>query len=96
MTGVWLAPWLWVASEWLRAWLGWDFPWVLLGASQATVVPVVQLASVTGVYGLSALVALVGTAAAAQTAWSERKATRRHHLTAVSCVRLNSHTPNAK
>ncbi len=41
------------------------FRWVLLGSSQATVIPVVQLASVTGVYGLSALVALVGTAAAA-------------------------------
>jgi apolipoprotein N-acyltransferase len=76
MTGVWLAPWLWVAAEWLRAWLGWDFPWVLLGSSQATVVPVVQLASVTGVYGLSALVALVGTAAAAL-ALSQRAADRR-------------------
>ena len=64
MTGVWLAPWLWVASEWLRAWLGWNFPWVLLGTSQTSVVPVVQLASVTGVYGLSALLALVSTAAA--------------------------------
>ena len=64
MTGVWLAPWLWVAAEWLRAWLGWDFPWVLLGSSQTSVVPVVQLASVTGVYGLSALIAMVGTAAA--------------------------------
>jgi len=64
MAGVWLAPCLWVATEWLRAWLGWEFPWVLLGSSQATVVPVVQLASVTGVYGLSALIALVSTAAA--------------------------------
>lgn len=64
LTGVWLAPWLWVASEWLRAWLGWNFPWVLLGSAQASVVPVVQLASVTGVYGLSALTALVSTAAA--------------------------------
>jgi hypothetical protein len=35
----------------------------LLGASQATVIPVVQVASAVGVYGLSALVALVGTAA---------------------------------
>jgi len=65
VTGVWLAPALWVASEWLRAWLGWKFPWVLLGSSQATVVPVVQLASVTGVYGLSALLALTSAAAAA-------------------------------
>ena len=29
------------------------FPWVLLGYSQVTVLPVAQLASVTGVYGLS-------------------------------------------
>ncbi|HEX5069390.1 MAG TPA: apolipoprotein N-acyltransferase [Vicinamibacterales bacterium] len=64
LLGVWMAPALWVASEWLRAWLGWGFPWVLLGSSQAAVVPIVQLASVTGVYGLSALLALTSTAAA--------------------------------
>jgi len=64
LIGIWAAPGLWVASEWLRAWLGWGFPWVLLGSSQATVVPIVQLASVTGVYGLSALLALTSTAAA--------------------------------
>ena len=76
LTGVWLAPWLWVATEWLRAWLGWNFPWVLLGSSQASVVPVVQLASVTGVYGLSALIALVSTAAAVL-ALSQRPQDRR-------------------
>jgi apolipoprotein N-acyltransferase len=65
--GIWLAPVLWVATEWLRGVIGGGFPWVLLGASQATVTPIVQLASVTGVYGLSALVALVSTAAAAVT-----------------------------
>ena len=64
-SGIWLAPAFWVATEWLRAWLGAAFPWVLLGSSQTPVLPVAQLASVTGVYGLSALVALVGTAAAA-------------------------------
>jgi apolipoprotein N-acyltransferase len=63
--GLWLAPVLWVATEWLRGVVGGGFPWVLLGASQATVTPIVQLASITGVYGLSALVALVSTAAAA-------------------------------
>lgn len=65
MAGVWLAPCFWVATEWVRGTIGGGFPWVLLGASQATVLPVVQLVSVTGVYGLSGLVALVGTAAAA-------------------------------
>jgi apolipoprotein N-acyltransferase len=63
--GVWVAPACWVATEWLRATIGGGFPWVLLGSSQATVVPIVQAASVVGVYGLSALVALVSTAAAA-------------------------------
>jgi apolipoprotein N-acyltransferase len=64
---VWLAPAVWIATEWLRASVGGGFPWVLLGTSQATVIPVVQVASVAGVYGLSGLVALVSTAAAAIT-----------------------------
>jgi apolipoprotein N-acyltransferase len=76
MAGVWLSPVLWVASEWTRVWLGWQFPWVVLGSSQAAVVPVVQLASVTGVYGLSALLALTATAAAAL-ALSRKPAHRR-------------------
>jgi apolipoprotein N-acyltransferase len=64
VTGVWMAPFFWVAGEWLRGWIGGGFPWVFLGTSQASVLPVAQAASVVGVYGLSALVALVSTAAA--------------------------------
>ena len=40
------------------------FPWVLLGYSQVTTLPIAQLASVFGVYGVSALVASVSAAAA--------------------------------
>ena len=65
VSGVWLAPAFWVTTEWLRGVIGGGFPWVLLGTSQATVLPVVQAASVVGVYGLSALVTLVSAAAAA-------------------------------
>jgi apolipoprotein N-acyltransferase len=65
VTGLWLAPFLWVATEWVRSSFGGGFPWVLLGTSQSRVTPVVQLASVTGVYGLSFLIALVNAAAAA-------------------------------
>lgn len=54
-----LVPAVWVATEYLRGYLFGGFPWVPLGNSQVTVLPVAQLASVLGVYGLSALVAFV-------------------------------------
>ncbi|MGH9256530.1 MAG: apolipoprotein N-acyltransferase [Vicinamibacterales bacterium] len=54
-----LMPAVWVATEYLRGYLFGGFPWVPLGNSQVTVLPVAQLASVLGVYGLSALVAFV-------------------------------------
>jgi apolipoprotein N-acyltransferase len=54
-----LAPAVWVATEYLRGYLLGGFPWVPLGNSQVTVLPVAQLASVFGVYGVSALVAFV-------------------------------------
>jgi apolipoprotein N-acyltransferase len=62
--GLLLAPALWTATEYGRLTLFGGFPWVLLGYSQVTVLPVAQLASVTGVFGLSFLVATVSTAAA--------------------------------
>jgi apolipoprotein N-acyltransferase len=58
------SPLVWVTTELGRTYLFTGFPWVLLGYSQVTVLPVAQLASVFGVYGLSALVAGVGAAAA--------------------------------
>ena len=61
---LWLAPFLWTGSEYLRSWVGGGFPWVLLGYSQATVVPIAQVASIGGIYLLSAVVALVSVAAA--------------------------------
>jgi apolipoprotein N-acyltransferase len=58
------APAIWVTTELGRQYL-WDgFPWALLGYSQVTTLPIVQLASIVGVYGLSALLALTATAAA--------------------------------
>ncbi len=56
--GLLLAPALWVTTELGRSHLFTGFPWVLAGYSQATVLPIAQLASLFGVYGLSALVAL--------------------------------------
>ena len=47
---------LWVASEMVVARFLSGFPWSLLGVSQYSIVPLIQIASVTGVYGVSFLV----------------------------------------
>ena len=62
--GLLVMPAAWVATEFSRGYLFGGFPWVPLGNSQVTVLPVAQLASVLGVYGLSALVASVNAALA--------------------------------
>jgi apolipoprotein N-acyltransferase len=55
------APLVWVSTELGRTHLFGGFPWVLLGYSQASVLPIAQFASLFGVYGLSALVSSVST-----------------------------------
>lgn len=47
------APFVWVATELLRAHTLFEFPWCLLGYSQQPFPPVIQVASVTAVYGVS-------------------------------------------
>src|SRR4029079_11700119 len=54
----------WIATEFFRGIVFGGFPWVLLGDSQVTVLPVAQLASVLGVYGVSGLVAFINAAIA--------------------------------
>jgi apolipoprotein N-acyltransferase len=68
--GVMAAPIVWVASEVGRTQVFTGFPWVLLGYSQTSVLPVAQLASLVGVYGVSLLVAAVS--AAVVTAFNRR------------------------
>ena len=54
-----LAPPAWVALEYVRGHLFGGFPWIPLGNTMITLLPVVQLASLLGVYGLSLFVAFV-------------------------------------
>ena len=63
----------WVATEFFRGVVFGGFPWVLLGDSQVTVLPVAQLASVVGVYGVSGLVAFVNAAIAYATLTTGRR-----------------------
>ncbi len=58
------APFVWTATELGRMYLFTGFPWVLLGYSQARVLPIAQAASVAGVFGVSAIVVSVSAALA--------------------------------
>ncbi|MDQ7843922.1 MAG: apolipoprotein N-acyltransferase [Armatimonadota bacterium] len=62
--GVWSAPLLWSALEYLRSTGVMGFPWALLGLTQWRWPVVIQVASATGVYGLSFFLALVSAAVA--------------------------------
>jgi apolipoprotein N-acyltransferase len=57
--GLCLVPLAWVAAEYLRGVLFGGFPWIPLGNTMVTLLPIAQLASAFGVYGLSAFVAFV-------------------------------------
>jgi apolipoprotein N-acyltransferase len=61
--GVLASPIVWVATELGRMIIFTGFPWVLLGYSQVTVLPIAQFASLLGVWGVSMLVASVSAAA---------------------------------
>lgn len=68
------APLVWVATEFGRTHLLTGFPWVLLGYSQTSILPIAQLASVLGVFGVSGLVAFVSAALVFALAPQERGA----------------------
>src|SRR5262245_24550180 len=57
-----LAPFLWVAGEWVRGHLFGGFPWGLLGYSQYLRLPVIQIAELGGVYAVSLLIVAVNAA----------------------------------
>jgi apolipoprotein N-acyltransferase len=71
--GLWVFPAAWVGVELARAHLFTGFPWVLLGYSQVTVLPVAQVVSLGGVYALSALVASTSVALAGLATWRARR-----------------------
>ncbi len=58
-TGLLLAPAVWVAAEYVRAYAFGGFPWIPLGSAVVTLLPLAQLASVGGVYLLSWLLAFL-------------------------------------
>ncbi|OGP23822.1 MAG: apolipoprotein N-acyltransferase [Deltaproteobacteria bacterium GWC2_56_8] len=55
-------PALWVALEYGRGYIFTGLPWVLTGYTQASYIPVVQIADTTGVWGVSFLILIVNVA----------------------------------
>ncbi len=54
-----IAPVLWVTLEYARTYIITGFPWSLIGYSQYSFLPLIQISDITGVYGISFLVAAV-------------------------------------
>ena len=78
--GLMAAPVVWVATELGRTYIFTGFPWVLLGYSQTTVLPIAQLASIFGVYGVSMLVASVSAVLAMEAGALRVPGAGRHRL----------------
>jgi apolipoprotein N-acyltransferase len=59
-----LAPFFWVAGEWVRGHLMGGFPWGSLGYTQYTMLPVIQIAELGGVHAVTFLVVAMNAALA--------------------------------
>ncbi len=55
-------PAVWVLLEFARSYLLTGFPWALLGYSQTSNLPIIQIADITGTYGVSFLIVMVNVA----------------------------------
>ena len=69
-----LAPFFWVAAEWLRGHVLGGFPWGTLGYSQYLQLRVIQIAELTGVHGVSFLLVVVNAALAGSLLLTWRRA----------------------
>lgn len=69
-----VAPFAWVALEYLRGHLLTGFPWNALGYSQYQNLPLIQIADIASVYGVSALIVFINAALflIIQTAWNKK------------------------
>ena len=51
--GLWAAPFIWVGIEYISSLGDLGFPWVLLGGSQVSYLPLIQYVDLIGVFGVS-------------------------------------------
>ncbi len=61
---IFVAPFIWVALEYLRSFPYFGLPWFFIGHSQYLNLPLIQFADITGVYGISFLIVVSNAAIA--------------------------------
>lgn len=90
VAGLWLAPPIWVTLEYLRGILIGGFPWIPLGNTMVTLLPIAQLASIVGVYGLTVFVVFLNTGftMAALSTGRRRKVSAAATVTAIAIVSI--------
>lgn len=68
------APIVWVVTEWMRTFVVAEFPWNLLGYSQVSFAPMIQVADLGGVYMISAAIVFANASLASGIdAWKRRR-----------------------
>jgi apolipoprotein N-acyltransferase len=77
-------PAAWTIFDWLRSMGFLGYPWGMLGASQYSVIPMIQIASLTGVWGVTFVITLCN----AVIAWYARAALRKQRVGAAAGVVL--------
>jgi apolipoprotein N-acyltransferase len=85
----WLAPGIWVGTEYLRGHVLTGFPWCLLGYALVDYVDLAQTASLTGVYGLSFVAMAVNAQLAALLVNPGKVAFRQLGLVTISVAALS-------
>lgn len=70
---VWALPVIWVACEYLRAFVMTGFPWLFIAHSFATVLPLIQISDITGAYGVTFVAAMVNGWIATLVLWRLRR-----------------------
>lgn len=54
-----VAPFTWVALEYIRSFFLSGFPWFFIGHTQYQYLPIIQISDITGVYGISFIIVMV-------------------------------------
>lgn len=86
LSSLFFMPCIWAALEYIRSHLFTGFGWALLGHSQYSALPIIQISDITGAYGVSFLLVLVNVGIWQMIGSSQRKLSLKKSLSTFLCV----------